>query len=253
MKILHQSIAGATALFALSLGVTADLRAQDLPDARDIVARYQEAVGGATVLDGRTSMHARGQFSMPAAGLVAPFESFSARPNRVAMRIEIPGFGEIRSGYTGEVGWSMNPAEGPRVMQGAEAVQAADDAHFESTLRLPGAIESVTTVERTRLGGRDCIKVQVVWKSGRESFDCYSSETGLLVGTMTKQESPMGTIDAVTLYDDYRDFRGVRMASRITIQAMGVEQVLTLDEVSYDAVPDSAFEPPAQIKALIGG
>jgi hypothetical protein len=251
MKMLIPRGAAAAVLTIVLAGGAVEVRGQELPDAKDIVARYQEAVGGAAVLQGRTSMHARGQFSMPALGISGALESFAARPNRSAMRIEVPGFGEIRAGYTGAVGWSMNPAEGPRLMQGGEAQQMADESQFDSSLRLPELITSVTTVEHTKLGGRDCIKVKVIWKSGRETFDCYSGETGLLVGTMSTQQSAMGTVEAVTLYDEYREFDGVRMATRVTVQAAGMEQILTIDEVSFNSVPDSALEPPAQIKALI--
>jgi zinc protease len=239
----------AAALLSTALAATA--QAQDLPAAADILARYQQALGGSDVLEGRTSMSAVGQFALPAAGLVASFESHAARPDRYIMRIEIPGFGEIRSGYTGEVGWSLNPTEGPRLMSGAEARQTADEAAFESSLRLPSSIASAETVELTRLAGRECYKVRLVWQSGRETYDCYSPETGLLVGTMGQQETAMGTVDAVTLYDDYRVFDGVRMPGRITIQTMGMEQVVTIDDVRFDGVADTTFEPPAQIQALI--
>jgi zinc protease len=249
MKHAFRSPLVAAALLSTALAATA--HAQDLPPAAEILARYQQALGGSDVLEGRTSMTAIGQFSLPAAGLVASFESHAARPDRYVMRIEIPGFGEIRSGYTGEVGWSLNPTEGPRLMSGDEVRQTADEAAFESTLRLPSSIASAETVELTRLAGRECYKVRLVWQSGRETFDCYSPETGLLVGTMGRQETAMGTVDAVTLYDDYRVFDGVRMAGKVTIQTMGMEQVVTIDDIRFNAVPESAFEPPAQIQALI--
>jgi hypothetical protein len=229
------------------------LHAQDLPAASELVDRYRQAVGGADLLASRRSIHSTGEFSMPAAGVSGEFESLRAQPNLVMTRIVIPGLGEMRTGYTGEIGWSMNPMEGPRLMQDGEARQAADEASFESSLRLPSRIDSMATVEMTRLGGTECIKVRIAWKSGRESFDCYSPETGLLVGTMTRQETHMGVIDAVTLYDDYRDFHGLKMPARITVQAMGVEQVITVSDVRFDTLDGSAFEPPAEIKALIGG
>ncbi|HSJ06407.1 MAG TPA: hypothetical protein VK936_06885 [Longimicrobiales bacterium] len=227
------------------------LRAQDLPEAEALIGRYQQALGGTGALDGRNTMRAKGRFSMPAAGLDAAFESYAARPNRTAMRVEIPGFGEIRSGYTGDTGWSMNPAEGPRLLESAEAIQAADEAAFESTLRTPQSIASATTVERTSLGGQECYKVKLVWHSGRETHDCYGVESGLLVGTMTRQVTNMGTLDAVTLYDDYRSFDGVLMASRITIQVMGVEQVITVDEAAFNEDVEEAVTPPAEIRALL--
>jgi hypothetical protein len=252
MRSVHASLRhGAFAAVLLGLAVGSGV-AQELPDAADVIARYQQALGGRDQLARYQSIHAIGQLSMPAQGLVADFESFAARPSRAAMRVSIAGFGEIRTGYTGEVGWSMNPMEGPRLMQGAELRQSAEEAAFESILRTPELIESAETVERTKLGGRDCLKVRLTWKSGRETHDCYSEETGLLVGTLSRQESNMGVLDAVTLYDDYRDFGGLHMAGRTTVQLMGAEQIFTIREVRFDSVDDAAFEPPAEIRALIG-
>jgi hypothetical protein len=242
----------AAALFTL-LVAAAGIEAQELPEAGDVIARYQQAIGGADVLKGHTSIRSTGEFAMPAAGIVASFESVAVRPNRSRMRVEIPGFGEMRSGYTGEVAWAINPAEGPRLMDGAEARQAADEADFESALRLPRSIESMTTVERTTMGGRECLKVRLQWRSGRETFDCYSTETGLLIGSTFKQESHLGSIDAIVRYEDYREFGGMLLPTRVIVQAMGIEQVFTFSSVQFDAVPESELEPPAEITALISG
>jgi hypothetical protein len=224
---------------------------QALPEASAVIARYQEAIGGRDVLAGYNSMRTVGEVSIPAQGLVADMEMFAARPNRAAMRVSIAGFGEIRSGTSDGVAWSMNPAEGPRLLQGAELAQTLEESAFDSALRPSDLIESATTVERTRLGGRDCLKVQLVWRSGRQTHDCYSEETGLLVGTMTRQETAMGPLDAVTLMDSYRDFGGFRTPTRITLQVMGMEQIVELRELTFDSAPDSAFELPAEIRALI--
>jgi hypothetical protein len=243
----------ALAMLLLVLAVSVPAQAQDLPDAAVLLARYHEAMGGASALDGKTTVRSTGQFAMPAAGMVADFEAYAARPNRSAMRVTIPGFGELRSGYTGAVGWSMNPAEGPRLLQGAEARQTADEADFESMLRLPASIASMQTVERTSLAGRDCYRVRLIWKSGRETADCYSPDTGLLVGTTRRHESNMGTVDAVLLYDDYRMIDGVMMAGRITVQMMGVEQIFTFSDVHFNVDADAGLAPPAEIQALIDG
>ncbi|CAN5817756.1 hypothetical protein BH23GEM9_BH23GEM9_15510 [soil metagenome] len=239
------------AALALVLSGGASLQAQDLPDAKDLLARYREAIGGTAAMADKQSVHSVGEFSVPAAGLVAQFEAYSARPNRSATKVPIPGFGEFLRGFTGDVAWSVDPMEGPRLLQGPELAEARDEAAFESSLRPDELVESVTTVERTTLAGRECYKVRVAWKSGRETFDCFSPESGLLVGSMSKQHSAMGVVDAVALYDEYRDFGGVRMASRITVQILGNEQVVMLREVRFNEVPDSAFEPPTEIRALI--
>jgi hypothetical protein len=243
---------GAVAALALVIGGSAQLQAQDLPAAEDLVARYRQLVG-AEAFAQKQVMHSVGEFAMPAMGLAAPFEGWASRPNLSASRIAIPGFGEFLRGHTGSVAWAMDPMEGPRLLEGDMAAEAGDDAAFDSGLRPDELVASMTTVERTTLAGRDCYKVQVNWRSGRETFDCYSPESGLLVGSMMRQKSPMGEIDAVVLYDDYREFEGVTLATKMTVQVMGNEQIVTLREVHFTPAPEDAFEPPAEIRALIGG
>jgi hypothetical protein len=130
-------------------------------------------------------------------------------------------------------------------------VQAADNAQFESTLRNMSDFKSIETVEKTALGGKDCFKVKLVWNSGRESFDCFSAETGLLVGSVATQASNMGNMEAVTLYDDYKVFGGLTMPTKITVQVMGFEQVVTVTEIKFADLPPTTFELPAEIKALV--
>jgi hypothetical protein len=224
---------------------------QPLPPAAELIARYQQAIGGKENFASKAAIHATGDFSVPAANITGSFEMFSARPNMVRMRVTMGGFGDITTGYDGTVAWSMNPMEGPRVMQDREKAQAADNADFESILRDVSRFKSVETVELTTVAGRECYKVRLVWQSDRETFDCYSPESGLLVASLGKQQSNMGVIDAVTLYDDYREIDGVRVATRISVQAMGFEQVLTMREFAFTDVPASQFELPAEIRALV--
>lgn len=244
-------LARLAALPAIAAVLAAPAAAQDLPPAADLIARYQQAVGGKDALASKSHMRATGSFVIPGAGMEGAFEAFSARPNRSAMRVSISGLGEIRSGFDGTVAWSLNPMEGPRILEGSERAQTVDEADFDSMLRDLARLKTAETVELTRIGGRECYKVRIVWPSDRESFDCFSPESGLLVASLRRQESNMGTADVVTLYDDYKDFDGVRMPTRLTIQLMNIEQVLTFTDISFDNVSDEQFALPAEIRALI--
>jgi hypothetical protein len=247
----HAGFAVAALMAAAMVAPATQAAAQDLPEASALIARYQEAIGGKDVLARYNSMRATGELSMPAQGLVASMEVFSARPNLTAMRVNIAGLGEIRSGHTGEHAWSLNPMEGPRLLQGAEKTQAVEEAAFESSLRGPAHVKSAETVERTTMGGRACVKVRLVWQSGRTTHDCYSEETGLLVATVATQETNMGTLEAVSVYNEYKEFGGLLQPTRITIQTMGMEQVITFREITFDNVPEGTFEAPAEIRGLI--
>lgn len=225
--------------------------AQELPPARQLVDRYIEQIGGREAILTRTSTHTKGTFAMPAMGLTGDLEVYSADPGKQVTKVNISGLGEIRTGFDGEVAWSVNPMEGPRVMEGAELSQMRDEAAPESSLRDPTLVASLETVEKTNMNGQDCYKVKVVWKSGRESFDCYSVETGLIVAIQQQNVSPMGTIDVTVNLNDYKDFGGVKLPTRIVQQMMGAEQVMTITSVDFGNVDPSVFDLPAEIKALV--
>lgn len=242
------------AMLALTLAAAAagGLDAQELPDAASLLKKYHEAINAAAYANVKAT-HTTGEFSMPAQGISASFDAWGARPNRSAAKVTIPGIGEMRMGFTDGRGWSMSSFEGARLYQGAEQTQAADDSHFDSSLRPASLVASMTTVEKTQLGGQECWKVRVVWKSGRETHDCYASDSGLLVGTMYRSETNAGSGDAVTLYSDYREFGGIRLPTRMTTQAMGMEQVITVRAITFDSIDDAALEPPPAIRTLLGG
>lgn len=226
--------------------------AGSLPTAQQILARYHEEIGaGAFALI--QSLHSVGELSIPAAGVTGTLEVWQGRPNRTVLHASVPGYGDVRTGFTGATGWSLDPMEGARLLAGLEAAQARDDAHFDSHLRTSELIDSMTAVERTTLSGYDCYKVRTLWKSGRETVDCFSTETGLLVGSVRTHQSASGPAEALIVYEEYRPFGDLLMPTRITTQVNGVDQVISLRTVVLDEVPDSIFEPPPEIRALIGG
>ena len=223
-----------------------------LPSAQQIVDRYVAAVGGKAALQRIRSYRATGSLEMPTQGIKGDLELSAARPNKLAMKITIPGMGEMVQGYDGTVGWSVNPMQGPRLLEGKELAQMVEEADFDNLFRGASSITSRETIGRTELGGQPCYQVKTVRRSGTEAVECYSVETGLLVGTSAKRETPMGQIESTTLVSDYKDFGGIRIPtrSRIQIPAMGAEQVLSFTNVEFDKVDAAAFARPAAVEAL---
>jgi len=237
------------ALVLLALA-PAELAAQ-LPPPAELMAAYNKAIGGDAAFAKYQAMHATGSFAIPSMGMSAGIDVYSARPNKMLTVSNIPGMGEMRQGFDGEVAWAIDPMRGARVLEGAELAMIKDQAAFDSDLRKPENFKSVETVEKTTMGGQECYKVKLVWNSGRESYDCYSVDNGLLVARMETQESDMGQIEATTLLQDYTDFGGIMLPKKNVVSAMGMEQVITIDNVEFLSPNDSTFELPAEIKALV--
>ena len=244
--------------FAVAAGLTmlvaAPVAAQApaaLPPAKDLIAKFVAATNGTAVMAKHQSVRSKGRFELPAAGMSGDLEISQARPNKTMMRITVSAIGQIEQGFDGTTAWSINPMQGPRVLTGRELDAIREESGFGMSSRQGPNVTSAETVEKTEMNGEACYKVKMVWKSGRETFDCYSVASGLLIASMGKQESPMGTIDVTNLISDYKDFGGQKIATRLTQQVMGNEQVLIISTVDYDAADPAVFEMPAAIKALV--
>ena len=242
----------ATATTTTASTPAATTASSSLPAARTIIDRFAQAIGGRDAIMRRTSIRSIGSFEMPAAGVKGNLTVVQVAPNKMGMTIDLPGMGQMVTAYDGTVGWSINPMQGPRILEGKELEQIREDAGPAAMLRPADRIRSLETVERTTMNGQPCYKVKVTTLSGRESFDCYSTETGLLVAMTATQDSPMGQVQVTTLFDDWKEFGGLKAATKVRLQMLGQEQVLTIDRVEFDGQDDlKALEMPEQVKPLV--
>ena len=234
-----------SALFASSVG------AQDLPAAKDLIARYGKETGGAAW---KTHKSARMKATMefPGIGMKADIEAANIFENKIyLMKMTIPGMGEAVSGFDGTTAWMKEPTMGARVLSGAEAEQIIEEADPEASMRTTPNIVSSETVEKTTMNGKECYKVKHTWKSGRTTHDCFGVSDGLLVATTGKQTSAMGEIEVTQYFSEYKDMGGIKRATVMSGQMMGQELKTTLTSWEWDTVKPSDVEPPADIKALL--
>lgn len=242
------ALAAASIAFLPSLALA---QSAPLPAARELVAKHVVAIGGREAVLRHPFFRARGTFGMPAAGMTGQLEVAGAQPNLVFMKITIPGMGEMLQGFDGTNAWSLDPMQGPRLIEGEELAQMTDEAEFASVLRESPSIASMETTEIVTLGGQQCYKVKIVRKSGRETFDCYAVDSGLLIGGFAKQKTAMGDIEATTEYSDYKEFNGIKQPTKITLSMMGQQQVMEFQSYEYGPMDPAVFAVPAPVATLI--
>jgi hypothetical protein len=224
---------------------------QALPSGRDIVTRYVAAIGGESAYRAVRSIHIRGQIAIAAQAITGELDMMSARPQRLRYRVVVAGVGTIETGYDGRVGWSISPITGPELLTGRSLTEAADDAWFDSPLHAPDHVRELTTRDRTEFDGHDAYKVDVVLASGTEQTEYFDTSTGLELGSEATRATPQGNVPTVNILRDYRKFGALLQPTTIVQRALGFEQVMTVTSCEYNTVPDSAFDLPAAIKALI--
>lgn len=235
-----------------SATANADSPTADLPDGRALIDKFVKAIGGRDAVLSHKSEHAVGTFAMTGAGMAGTVEVYGATaPNRSLQKVSMPGIGDVMNGFDGQHGWAIDPMTGPRLQVGAELDQARISSDFYADLRDPKNYPSVKTVERSEFEGHACYKVRLTNVYGVIDYDYYDVGSGLRVGSIETEETPMGKITATSVIGDYKKFGNLLQATTMTQRAMGVEQKITLQSIEYDNVDPSVFEMPAQIKALI--
>jgi hypothetical protein len=222
-----------------------------LPEARALIERHIEAVGGREALAAKSDTLLEGEFSMPAAGITGDLTIAARATGEYAVRIQLPGMGEMRTGYGPIAAWSIDPFVGPRLLEGEELDAMVERVTPGAVLRDPEFVTRATTLEQTVLGGQACYRVELEWRSGRRTQDCYAVDSGLLVAMLSREVSPMGEVESVSLLGEYRQFGKLLQPTVTRVQAMGQEQVLTTNSIATGPVDADWFELPAAIRTLL--
>jgi zinc protease len=247
----HIRSAGALAALALLPGLA---RAQApatgaLPTPQAVVARSVEALGGRTAIEHLPARWERSHIEIPAQGLSISMQMFVSG-NRLLSLAEMPGVGTIRSGFDGEVGWAVNPALGPQLLDGNQLQQARQSADPLAVLHPDRYVASMQTVEETDFGGARCYRVRVTTPWGETFDELFNKETGLPQGSVRRQASPQGDVEITAQIAEYRTVAGVRLPREVRAEMMGMQIINRVDSTEIRAIPDSVFALPPEVRAL---
>jgi hypothetical protein len=247
------SLLGVALLAAPAFAAAQPFQGDTLPPAAELVARHVAAVGGESAVRRHHSSRMTGTLEMPGMGLRGEVTLTAVAPHGSRMRVVIPGLGEIATGFDGTTGWSLNPMQGPRVLEGGELARLRDETDFHGEiLRAQNAATSRRTVALTELGGQPCYRVEVTWASGRQSAECYAVASGLLVGSWSHEVTATATMELTTTLSGYREVGGVKFPTVMRLRVGPQEQLLTFTDIVLDDADPSAVAPPVAIRALLG-
>jgi hypothetical protein len=223
-----------------------------LPTASDIFRKSIEAIGGEAAIRKHTSMVTKGTLSMPAAGMSGKLEVITLAPNKILTLLEILGVGNITQGFDGTVGWRIDPMVGPSLIEGSMLEELKKSSDMYKDLDPSKIWTKAETKGAVNFGGVPCYEIAVTGGPGDGAL-YYDIQTGLTRGMMLTVESPMGKMPSTTMMSDYKEFDGVKIATRTDIETMNMKQVLVVDSVDYKSIDPAIFNLPPEIKALVSG
>jgi hypothetical protein len=239
------------ALAGAALALTAaPVRAQTLPTAQQVVARYVQAIGGLQALSGQQYRHMQTEMSMPA-GLTVNMDAYQARAgNKFVVKMEIPGMGNMGMGYDGQTAWSTNPMSGPKILEGKELAETLRQYDFEYNLNFIRMFASMATVGRDTVNGESCIEVRMVTQRGDEVLNCFADDDGILIGGTAHIATEAGIAESQMTFSDYRDFGGIKMPTVTSMSVMGQQIEIRVKSITTEPIDASMFALPPEIAAL---
>lgn len=242
-----RSVSSCAVLAVLLLAAPAP-RAAITPEAKPVLERYLQVMGGQALLDAR-SVHTRS--TIEAFMMKGAIEAWTVRPDRSLARFEI-GPIKMSMGCDGQSGWRTDPGGKVLRLDGKDLEEARGGAWFETDAYLlpDQAGGSVTYVgEESDSAGRYAV-LELTPPVGRSRRAYFDLKTGLV----TKFIATSDQQTAITRLGDYRRV-GQRMMSfhsttEVVGQPMNTMQ-MTLDSIRVnEEFPADLFAPPSDQGAV---
>jgi hypothetical protein len=228
-----------------------------LPTAKEIVERYDQALGGREAILRHASSTMRGttEVHQESGAITLPFVYFASAPYRRVEKITLPnGAGEVMNGFDGETAWGFHPRSGAQVFTGNERESIKRDADFYYPLNELSWFKSMETVGIEDFEGRPCYRLHGInnWDKSNDHF--YDRETGLLAGY--EFNSDLGPTHEI--FSDYKKVDGVLVPMKQVVKVKTkdsdwtVVQVLNFESVTFNDVDPAVFALPQTVRDLSG-
>jgi hypothetical protein len=232
-----------------------------LPSAKEIVAKYDEALGGEAALRRHTSSTMKGTIEVHGPGKVVtlPFVFYASAPYLRLDKVSLAdNKGEVLSGFDGELAWSFDPRSGPAITTGDERESVKRDADFYYPLDELTWFKSMETAGLEDYEGQRCYHLHGINNWGKTNDHFYDQKTGLLVGYEFDSGWRGGPGLTHEIFSDYRKIDGVLIPMKQVVKIKSksggdwtVLQVTIYSSVTFNDVDRAVFTPPPSVRDLV--
>lgn len=236
---------GILVLGIVGLTVLQPVAQQSRPqNAQQVLNRMAQAMG----LDKASkirSVQVRGTVSYPMQGMQGRFEAIYKGPNKMLMKINIQGLGEIQQGFDGKVGWEKNPMTGLRELQGAELAQMRMSAQMGASNDLRKTLRNTRLTGQEKVGNRNTFVITAQTTAGVPIKIYIDTQRYLPLRLDMEVATPQGKLNTSTYLEDYRRVDGIMYSFTTRQSTAGIEAVIKTERVQHNvAINDAIFRKP---------
>jgi carboxyl-terminal processing protease len=215
--------------------------------AEEILEKNIVAIGGRKAIEKGASYCIKATLEMQGRNVQGELEICGKAPDKLLTVTTINKVGVIKQGFDGKTGWSHDPYQGLRTLEGDELEKIKHQAIFNPQLKWRELFIKAELAGKEKVGGQDAYVIRLTGKDGAPVTRYYDVTTFLLLRADAVDEGPQGKIPVETLYMDYREVDGVKTAFQWTKKTPVGETIIKIVEVKTNAVIDDArFAKPSR-------
>jgi zinc protease len=163
-------------------------------------------------------------------------------PNKVLMSIKAQGM-EVQKTVSNGAKATMSAMGQSQQIEGKqlEATTLVEALNLELSYDKLGIKKQLASLEQ--INGKDAYKVEFTLPGGDKFYDYYDATTGLRLRRVSTLDTPQGSINRTTDYDNYKEVNGVKFPFTIS-QAAGPQQIkMEVQSIEINkGLPDEIFE-----------
>jgi len=224
--------------------------AADLPQAREIMLKGVEAIGGKDAMLKIKSIEMKGSIEMPAQGMKGTMIARAAAPNKMLTTMSLGAIGDFKTGFDGTTGWASDKIQGTRILEGKELAMIVRESDFLKDADPLKRWDTYATTAEAKFSGFDCWRIEAS-KGEEKAVLWYEKSTHLPRGLEMTVETQIGKLPVSTAFLEYKEFNGLKFPVRTEAKQAGQRLVTVYESIVLDAVDPASFELPADVKALL--
>jgi len=223
-------------------------QAGQLKTADAVLEKYKQALGGVDAIRNVQSETAHGEIEGTGIQGKATFVSYS-KLFKSLFKVTRPDGTEIISGFDGSVSWNITP-KGASIDTDTPLESARRDADLHYALHQPDYFQKLELAGITDFEGRPCYRLHGTTHWGKDNNQFYDVQTGLLAGYRFQADDSSSAL-TIVVFGDYKNFGGRLVPTKLTARSGNDARTFTTTSLTYEPIPDSVFDLPPAVKALL--
>jgi tetratricopeptide (TPR) repeat protein len=235
-------LGGESSGVAINDGQAVD-KSGSLPTVDELLAKYVEAIGGATAVKAVTSRVIKGSVDVVGKMRGGAFETYAQAPNKIVTSIDTQPMGLSKTGFNGRNGWSRTSA-GVRALKGAELASLQREASFYGFLTMKSDYPKITLAGKSKIGYREVYVLDLQPAVGAVERVYFDAQTYLPVRVNTVALLLNTSVPVEIYLDDWREVDGIKYPFNLSQTYSKLTLLFKVNEIKHNVAVDARmFEP----------